>query len=177
MRAWRSFLALTLAIAACDQLIKRLVDHVLREHESRALLTGLLSLTYVRNRGAAFGFLSTANLPHQAWLFTLLGLAALMAIGYYAYRLPPDRRLPHAALALIMGGAIGNLIDRGLRGYVIDFIEVYYGSFHWPAFNIADSAITIGIGLMLLDVVMNPYDSEQPAQAALAADERSVAER
>jgi len=137
-------------------------------HDYRSLVDGLLSLSHVRNRGAAFGILSDADLPYQAILFSALSLLALLAIGVYAWRLPATARLPQTALALILGGAVGNLIDRIRLGYVVDFVHVYWKEYQWPDFNVADSAITIGVTLLVLDILRTPH-VETPAKAELEA--------
>jgi signal peptidase II len=147
------------AVVALDQVTKTLVDRLLELHESRSILPGLVSLTYVRNRGAAFGIFSDADVPYQAALFSVISLLALLAIAVYALRLPSRDRLPQTALALVMGGALGNLIDRSLHGYVIDFVDVYYRHHHWPAFNVADSCISIGVCLLLLDIMRSPAET------------------
>jgi signal peptidase II len=146
-------------IVVLDQATKRIVDEMMSLHESHGLIDGFLRLTYVRNRGAAFGILSDADLPFQAVVFSVLSLAALAAIGLYAWRLPAESRLPKSALALIIGGALGNLIDRMRLGYVIDFVDAHVGTYHWPAFNVADSAITVGVVLLVLDMLWRPQAS------------------
>jgi signal peptidase II len=151
------------AIVCVDQVTKALVQQSMALHESRPILEGFLSLTHVRNRGAAFGLLSDADIPYQAALFSVVSVAALIAIAVYAVRLPPKSSLPRAGLALILAGAIGNLIDRALLGYVIDFVDVYWRSHHWPAFNVADSSISVGVTLLLLDSLFSP----QPGKAEL----------
>lgn len=160
-----SYLLISVLVVALDQLTKWLVHQVMELHETRALVEGLLSLTYVRNRGAAFGILSDAELPYQSALFSGVSLLALAAIGVYAWRLPASNRLARAALALIMGGALGNLMDRARLGYVIDFVDVFWGPHHWPAFNVADSAISVGVALLLLDIV-RPAASEPKREVA-----------
>jgi signal peptidase II len=152
----RRYLLLLLAVVGLDQATKWVVDRLMDLHESRILVDGLLSLTYVRNRGAAFGVLSDAQLPYQSILFSLVSIAALGGIAAYAWRLPAASRLPQTALALIMGGALGNLLDRARLGHVVDFVDVFWGSHHWPAFNVADSAITVGVCLLILDMVLSP---------------------
>jgi signal peptidase II len=144
------YVRITAAVAVLDQVTKYLVERFMDLHESHQLLDGVLRLTYVRNRGAAFGILSDAELPFQAVLFSALSLAALAAIALYAWRLPASSRLPKTALAAIMGGAVGNLIDRGRFGAVVDFVDVHWRGWHWPAFNVADSAISIGVVLLAL---------------------------
>jgi signal peptidase II len=107
-------------------------------------------LTYVHNTGAAFSFLSEAG-GWQRWFFAALALVISGVIAVWLARLKHDETLLAVALSLVLGGAIGNLIDRLVYGYVIDFLDVYYQTWHWPAFNIADSAITIGVILMLME--------------------------
>jgi signal peptidase II len=163
---WRAAYAWIVAIVvALDQLVKFFVDKAMAPHDTRVIVEGFARLTYVRNRGAAFGILSDADLPYQSVLFTVVSLAALSLIALYAWKLPAPSRLPRVALAFIVGGAIGNLVDRVRLGYVIDFVDVYWGTYHWPAFNVADSAITCGVILLLLDILRSPED--QPAPAAM----------
>ena len=143
-------------VVALDQATKALVDATMDLHDSRPIVDGLARLTYVQNRGAAFGILSDADLPYQSVLFSAISIVALAAIAVYAWKLPAASRLPQVSLALIMGGAAGNLLDRARLGYVIDFVDVYWGRHHWPAFNVADSAITVGVALLVLDILKNP---------------------
>jgi signal peptidase II len=151
------------AIVALDQVAKAVVDRYLELHESLTIVDGLARLTYVQNRGAAFGILSDADLPYQSVLFSLVSVIALGAIAVYAWKLPVDSRLPRTALALIMGGAVGNLLDRLRLGYVIDYVDVYWGRHHWPAFNVADSAISVGVALLVLDILRSPQpDAAHP---------------
>jgi signal peptidase II len=149
-------------VVALDQVSKALVDDFMTLHESHTIVEGLVRLTYVQNRGAAFGILSEAGLPYQSVLFSAVSLLALLAIALYAWRMPVQSRLPQTALALVMGGAVGNLLDRARLGYVIDYVDVYWGAHHWPAFNVADSAITIGVTLLVLDILRNPQVDESP---------------
>jgi signal peptidase II len=159
----RLYLILSTCVVVLDQITKQLVAAMLPLHESRDVVPGLVSLTHVHNRGAAFGFLSNADLPYQAVLFSALSLLALAAIATYAYRLPLSQRWTQLALALIMGGAVGNLIDRMIRGYVIDFVDVYWRTHHWPAFNVADSGISIGVVMLILELLRPaPSESEKP---------------
>jgi signal peptidase II len=161
LRFRRSFyLWISAGIVLFDQATKLLDDRWMALHESLEVIDGFLRLTYVRTRGAAFGILSDAELPYQAALFSLLSLGALLAIAVYAWRLPVESRLPRLALALIMGGAVGNLIDRMRLGYVIDFVDAHIGPHHWPAFNVADSAISVGVTLLVLDMLRRPEPHE-----------------
>lgn len=140
------------AIVAADQGAKELVRSTLRLHETVSVIPGFMNLTHVHNTGAAFGFLNTTEFPYKAAVMTLIAVCALVAVGYYALSLPPGQRTARLGLALILGGAVGNLIDRVRTGYVVDFVDVYWRDYHFWAFNVADSAITVGVGLMLLDM-------------------------
>jgi signal peptidase II len=150
------YFLLMAGIVVLDQLTKWLVVRAMDLHEYRSILDGLLSLSHVQNRGAAFGILSDADLPYQAVLFSSLSFVALLAIAVYAYRLPAESRWPQTALALVLGGAVGNLVDRVRLGYVVDFIHVYWRQHQWPDFNVADSAITVGVTLLILDILRTP---------------------
>ncbi len=146
MHKWLWLAALVLVI---DQITKRVVDTTLRLYESIPVHPSF-SLTYHRNQGAAFSFLSSAG-GWQRWFFIGLAVIASVLICFWIRQIPNDRKLEASAWALVLGGALGNLIDRVLYGYVIDFLDVYYGDWHWPAFNVADSAITVGVVLLLLE--------------------------
>jgi signal peptidase II len=153
------------AVLVLDQLTKALVVRSIGLHDYVPLVDGLLSLSHVRNHGAAFGLLSDWNLPYQSLLLSALSLAALGAIATYFVRLPATARLPRLALALVLGGAIGNVIDRLRLGYVVDFVHVYWREYQWPDFNVADSAITIGVTLLVIDILSSP-EAEPQASAA-----------
>ena len=113
-------------------------------------LTSWLNMTLAHNYGAAFSFLSDAG-GWQRWLFTGLASVVTLVLIVWLFRLSAREKLTAAALGLIIGGAVGNLVDRVMHGYVVDFIDVYYRDWHWPAFNVADSAITCGVILLLID--------------------------
>ena len=151
MRIW---LWLSLFVVALDQSSKWVVDHTLQLYQSVPLMPSF-QLTYLRNEGAAFSFLSSAG-GWQRWFFVALALTSSVAIGIWLGRLNRTQTREAIGWALVLGGAIGNLIDRLIWGYVIDFLDVYYGNWHWPAFNVADSAITVGVGLLLLDAFRTP---------------------
>lgn len=146
MYKWLSLSAITLVL---DQASKLAVDGNMALFDSIPLLPSF-NLTYVHNTGAAFSFLAQAG-GWQRWLFAGLALIVSGIITTWLLRLEKHETLMATALSLILGGAIGNLIDRVAYGYVIDFLDVYYQQWHWPAFNIADSAICIGVALMLLE--------------------------
>jgi signal peptidase II len=144
-----NWLWLSALVVGLDQLTKLMVDRSMELYESVGLLP-FFQLTYLRNQGAAFSFLSEAG-GWQRWFFIGLAAVASGAICYWLSRLGKNQRWEAAAWALVLGGALGNLIDRVAYGYVIDFLDVFYGEWHWPAFNIADSAITIGAAMLLID--------------------------
>lgn len=143
-----NWLWLTAAVIALDQLTKWLAERGLVLHMAEPVLP-FFNLTLVYNKGAAFSFLSAAG-GWQRWFFSVLAIIVSVLIVIWLKRLDRDEKWTAAGLALVLGGAIGNLIDRLLYGYVIDFIDVYYGSYHWPAFNIADSAITMGAAILIV---------------------------
>jgi signal peptidase II len=134
-----------------DQASKIAIDKSFALYESIAIVP-FFNLTYVHNTGAAFSFLSEAG-GWQRWFFAALAIVMSVIMTIWLAKLKETETLLAVALSLILGGAIGNLIDRLAYGYVIDFLDVYYGTYHWPAFNIADSAITIGVVLMLWDSI------------------------
>lgn len=146
------WLWLSVLVIALDQATKLLVDHSLALYDSIPLVPSF-QLTYLRNTGAAFSFLRDAG-GWQRWFFITLAGVASVGISVWLKRLPSDRRWEAGAWALVLGGALGNLIDRVAYGYVIDFLDVYYGEWHFPAFNVADSAITVGVGMLLLDAYL-----------------------
>ena len=145
------YLYVSLGVVVLDQWTKWLVELHLPHHAAHPVIPGFLNLTHVRNTGVAFGLFASEGGNGGPWLLTLLGLAALTAVGLYFWYAPPGDRLLLIALSLVVGGAIGNLIDRVSSGAVTDFIDVYVGTHHWPSFNVADSAISIGIVLMAID--------------------------
>lgn len=140
-----------------DQLTKIYIDRSMQLFQSIPLVDGLFNLTYVRNRGAAFSFLSQASwrLP----FFIMVSLVAVVVIFVAFRKLRDDQRLAQIALAMIFSGAVGNLIDRVRLGEVIDFLDVYWKIHHWPAFNVADSLICVGVGLMALDMLRGEQQS------------------
>jgi len=140
-------------IVAVDQATKALVRWQLSLHDSVSIVPDLLNLTHVQNSGAAFGILNSAEFPFKSAIMLAVATAAFVAIAYYASRLPERERLARIGLTVVLGGAVGNLIDRAAFGYVVDFVDVYWGTWHFWAFNVADAAITVGAGLVLLDLL------------------------
>ena len=150
----RGIHALTAAlVVVADQIVKALVRGRLDYGETLVVVPDLINLTRVHNTGAAFGMLDPVDFPFKAMVMTLLPLAALAGLAIYAATLGPEQRLSRLGLAVIIGGAAGNLIDRVTAGYVLDFVDVYWGGWHFWAFNVADAAINIGVGLMILDLL------------------------
>ena len=148
MNKYRLF-ALTAGISLClDQLSKSYIDRNFELSQSKRVITNFFHITYVRNPGAAFGILSdnAVRLP----FFIGISLLAALGILWYLRRVPTGKTWQHLSLGLIFSGAVGNLIDRLRLGEVIDFIDVHWYNYHWPAFNIADSSICVGVGIMLI---------------------------
>jgi signal peptidase II len=145
------FLWVAAAVLVLDQLTKFIAADYLMQHGELHLMP-FLNLVLVHNTGAAFGFLSSAG-GWQNIFFIAIALAASAFILWMSWRLESKDRLLAIALMLVLGGALGNLLDRLIHGYVIDFIDVYYGTWHWPAFNVADSAITVGAALLIADAL------------------------
>ena len=140
-------------IVAVDQLSKFLVRSTIPLYAKRVIIPSLLDFTHVQNTGAAFGLLNAADFPFKTAIMIAIATLALAAISIYARQLGAHEKLSRYGLALILGGAFGNLIDRALTGYVVDFVDVYWGEAHFWAFNVADAAITIGAILVLLEMV------------------------
>ncbi|MGV6807396.1 MAG: signal peptidase II [bacterium] len=149
MREALKWYMLAAVILAADLATKAWISRSFYYGEVRSV-NGFLNLVLVHNPGAAFSFLSDAG-GWQRWFFVLLSVAVSGWLCAWLFRLQPHRRRLKLALSLILGGALGNLWDRLTLGYVVDFIDVYYQSWHWPAFNLADSAITLGVLLLLWD--------------------------
>lgn len=147
------WLALTAAIIGADQWSKRLVEGGLQMSEARYCLP-VFNLVRAHNRGAAFSMFDTAS-GWQRWVFSGLAVVVSVALIVWLARLERRASLLAAALALILGGALGNVIDRLRLGYVIDFVQVHWQQHYFPAFNVADAAITIGAGCLLLDAFLS----------------------
>ena len=143
-------LAVTPLVLIVDQLTKLYIDGTMKLYQSIPVIDGLFNITYLRNRGAAFSFLAEASwrLP----FFLIATVIAVIAILVAFRKLRDDQRFAAVSLTLILSGAVGNLIDRVRMGEVIDFLDVYWKNHHWPAFNVADSAICVGVALLALDM-------------------------
>lgn len=147
---------ITALIIILDQASKIMADNFLQYHQPVEVMP-LFNFTLMYNKGAAFSFLADAG-GWQRWFFLCLTSAVSIFIVSWLRKLKPHQILQYVALALILGGAIGNLIDRAIYGHVIDFLDVYFDNHHWPAFNIADSAITVGAILLIIDTLKNSHE-------------------
>jgi signal peptidase II len=150
---WKIVGAWVAAIVVVDQVTKAVVDRTMPLHHSIPIIDGFFNLTYIRNTGAAFGIFSGS---HEVFRLPFLIGVSILAIGFILMmlkRLRDGETGLTLALAFILGGAAGNLIDRILYGEVIDFLDVYWSHYHWPAFNVADSCITIGVGITLFYLI------------------------
>jgi signal peptidase II len=145
-------LGLMALIVIADQVTKALVRTNLSLGESRTIIPGWLDLVHVQNTGAAFGLLNNVDFPYKPFVMIAIAGLALVAIAAYGTQLGFQDRLARLGLALILGGAFGNLIDRAVAGHVVDFVDVYRNGIHFWAFNVADAAISVGAVLVILDV-------------------------
>ena len=150
---FRLELAIVAVIVALDQAAKAVVRARLELHESVEVVAGFFSFTRVHNYGAAFGLMNTTDFPFRTVVLSAVAALALAGLAWYGATLPAGQRLARAGLTLIVGGAAGNLIDRIGSGYVVDFVDLYWRGWHFWAFNVADSAITVGVSLMILDLL------------------------
>ncbi|MGV8059548.1 MAG: signal peptidase II [Smithellaceae bacterium] len=142
-------------IIALDQITKAAISSRFLMHESYEVLNGFFNLVYVMNPGAAFGFLSGASATFRYIFFIGVTFIAILLIIYYLVKSKPGSIVSVISLTLIFAGAVGNLIDRIRFGAVVDFLDVYIGTWHWPAFNVADSAITVGAILIIWEMVIS----------------------
>jgi signal peptidase II len=156
------FYLLTLAVFLLDHATKWLARTRLEAGQALVVIPGYLRISYVSNTGVAFGLFRDLDSPWKPHILAAMAIIAVIVILVYSFRMPSSRVLLQTALAIIMGGILGNFIDRILHGYVVDFIEFHIGDvFYWPTFNVADTAITVGIGLLLIDAVKNPEPDEE----------------
>ena len=150
-RGYSFQLAVAGLIVVADQLTKLVIRREFELYDSTAIIPNLFSLTRIHNTGAAFGLLDSVDLPFKTALLAVVSVGALVGLVMFAVSLPEIHRLARVGVALVVGGAAGNLIDRVWLGYVVDFVDVYWRGWHFWAFNVADSAITIGMALIILD--------------------------
>jgi signal peptidase II len=136
-----------------DQASKQLVMVKMPIYKSISIIPGFFNLTHVHNPGGAFGFLAQNGSPWRHWIFLAAALLALAMILYFHHQTPRTHPYLSLGLSLIFGGAIGNLIDRLRFGEVVDFLDFYVAHLHWPTFNVADSAVTVGVGIFIIHIV------------------------
>jgi len=153
LRSRRLELWLPITIVAADQLAKAMVRAMLPLHESITIVPGFMDFTHITNSGAAFGILDRVDFPFKTVVIAVIATAALIGVGMYAASLAHHQLVARVGLALIIGGAAGNLIDRVIAGSVVDFVDVYWRTYHFWAFNVADSAISVGVAIMILDML------------------------
>jgi len=161
-----AYLAVSLAVLFLDQWSKGLVTRTMEVHQSKTIITDVFDLTYVRNTGAAFGLFASVDSSVKAILLNSIAVIVFLIVSAYALRSSHKSVRLQVGLALILGGAVGNLLDRVRFGYVVDFLDFSISGHHWPAFNVADSAICIGVALLFLDM-LNSEDApaERPTPA------------
>lgn len=164
-----TYLAVSVAVLVLDQLTKAVVAATIPLHSSIQVVQGFFDLTHVKNRGAAFGLFATIESPLRALFLNSVAFLVFFAVLVYAMKSSATWVRLQVGLALILGGAIGNLVDRIRFGSVTDFLDFYIGSHRWPAFNVADSAISVGVCLLALDIWRKPQPEapspERPAAA------------
>jgi len=144
---------IAIAVIVLDQAVKAVVRPHIGLFDSVTVIPGFFNLTRVHNTGAAFGLLNALDFPFKTAVMALVQTTALVGLALYAAALTPGQWLTRIGLSFVIGGAIGNLIDRVTAGYVLDFFDFYWRGWHFWAFNIADASITIGVTLMVLDLL------------------------
>jgi signal peptidase II len=147
------FIWIAVIVILVDQAVKAAVRPRLGLFDSITIIPGFFDLTRVHNTGAAFGLLNAIDIPFKTAVMALVQTTALVGLAAYAATLAPGQQLTRVGLSFVIGGAIGNLIDRVYAGYVLDFFDFYWRGWHFWAFNIADASITIGVALMILDLL------------------------
>jgi len=159
MKPWTLFGIIAAIGVAADQISKLYIDSTMTLYQTIPVIDGLFNIFYIRNKGAAFSFLSNASwrLPFFIGVSLFASVVILVAFG----RLRADQKLAQASFAMIFSGAVGNLIDRIRLGEVIDFLDIYWKNNHWPTFNAADSFICIGVALLALDMFLEERRNKQ----------------
>ena len=150
-------------IIILDQLTKHHIQKALRLNESIVVIDDFFSLTYIRNPGAAFGFFANQTAQFRSVFFLSISAVALTLLIFFFLQAPKEDLSALIAISLLFGGAVGNLLDRLRMGEVVDFLDFYIGQFHWPAFNVADSAITVGISLLMFNLFLQKKEVPAPA--------------
>lgn len=155
LRSRLPYLLLVVLTLVLDRWSKSLIRARFDLNDSLPIIDGVFNITYVRNTGVAFGFFSTASSPAKVVLLSLFAAAAALFVIVYSLRSPVRNWWLQVALALILGGALGNLYDRMSYGYVVDFLQIFIGSYEWPSFNVADSAVSCGVVLLAFEILRN----------------------
>ena len=150
-------------LVIADQITKALIRRSIELHESVSIVPDLFAFTRVHNTGAAFGMLNSMEFPGKTIVLTLVATLALVGVAWYAASVPMGDRLARLGVAMILGGAIGNLIDRATAGYVLDYVDASFRGWHFWAFNVADAAISIGVVLMIFDLLGLGRRASNPA--------------
>ena len=160
----RLYFLTSLIVLVLDRVTKWLIEDRIELHDTIQVIPGFFRLTHVQNRGAAFGLFAESPSEWKVAVLVMFSLAALVVVSALLWRNSHAFTMTGSALALILGGAIGNLWDRLLSGHVVDFLDFYAGSYHWPAFNVADSAIVIGAVLLVAEILFKPAGDENVAR-------------
>jgi signal peptidase II len=158
-----AYFIVSLAVLLLDQWTKGIITRTFDVHQSTTVVGGLFDLTYVRNSGAAFGLFASVDSSIKAVILNSVAVLVFIVVSAYALRSSHKSVRLQVGFALILGGAIGNLMDRVRFGYVVDFLDFSISGHHWPAFNVADSAICIGVGLLFLDMLRNEEETRPAA--------------
>lgn len=161
-----ALLAVSAGTVILDQITKFLVVTHMAPGDRWTVLEGWFQIRFVINPGGLFGSFRNLPGPWRVFLFSVIPLVASVGLLVFLLRARPTQRVLRAGLAFILGGAVGNLADRLRLGYVIDFLDVYWRDYHWPAFNVADASICVGVGLILLDAFLSPADERGGAASA-----------
>jgi len=145
-----------------DQVTKAIVQRTMHLHESIPIIAPVFSLTYIRNPGAAFGLFAEQGNGLRIAFFATISVVAILFLGTLFSKTPKEAWLGRLSIAMVMGGALGNLVDRLRYGEVVDFLDFYIGPHHWPAFNVADSSISVGVALMILYFIREDHRATRP---------------
>jgi signal peptidase II len=159
----RFYFLIALGVVAMDRVSKRLVAKDISLHDSIPVIRRVFYITHVENRGAAFGLFNDSPAPWKIALLVMFSIVALVIVSALLWRSSRFMTPTAVGLSLILGGALGNLWDRVLNGKVVDFLLVYIGSYQWPAFNVADSAIVVGAGLLVYEILFVKAAEKKPA--------------
>src|SRR5205809_1011211 len=172
------YIVLAAATLALDRWTKALIQKRFDLNESISVIDGFFNITYVRNTGVAFGIFDPLSLPAKSVLLSVFTAVAAVVVITYSVRSSLRNRLLQFALALVLGGALGNLYDRLAYGYVVDFLEFYVRTYHWPSFNVADSAISIGVSGHSVGCQAPPskYRSKSTSRIKISPSSRSLPE-